>query len=118
MKAPRVLRAGGTLSSLGVYSGKLSIPHEPFAAGLGNHKIITTLCPGDKERMQRLMELVRRGRLDLQPLLTHRFSLDRITEAYKLFGERRDNVNGHHTCEVLTGSERLRFVEAHLLVKT
>lgn len=25
-------------------------------------------------------------------LLTHRFSLDRITEAYKLFGERRDNV--------------------------
>jgi alcohol dehydrogenase len=92
LKAPRVLRAGGTLSSLGVYSGKLSIPHEPFAAGLGNHKIITTLCPGGKERMQRLMELVRRGRLDLQPLLTHRFSLDRITEAYKLFGERRDNV--------------------------
>lgn len=90
--ALRVLRAGGTLSSLGVYSGKLSIPLEPFAAGLGNHKIITTLCPGGKERMQRLMELVRRGRLDLQPLLTHRFSLDRITEAYKLFGERRDNV--------------------------
>jgi 2-desacetyl-2-hydroxyethyl bacteriochlorophyllide A dehydrogenase len=87
-----VLRAGGTLSSLGVYSGKLSIPLESFAAGLGNHKIITTLCPGGKERMQRLMELVRHGRLDLQPLLTHRFSLDRITEAYKLFGERRDNV--------------------------
>jgi alcohol dehydrogenase len=90
--ALRVLRAGGTLSSLGVYSGKLSIPVEPFAAGLGNHKIITTLCPGGKERMQRLMELVRHGRLDLRPLLTHVFPLDRITEAYKLFGERRDNV--------------------------
>ena len=90
--ALRVLRAGGTLSSLGVYSGKLSIPLEPFAAGLGNHKIITTLCPGGKERMQRLMELVRHGRLDLQPLLTHKFPLDRITEAYRLFGERRDNV--------------------------
>ena len=71
---------------------KLSIPLEPFAAGLGNHKIITTLCPGGKERMQRLMELVRHGRLDLQPLLTHTFPLDRITEVYKLFGERRDNV--------------------------
>ena len=90
--ALRVLRAGGTLSSLGVYSGKLSIPLEPFAAGLGNHKIITTLCPGGKERMQRLMELVRHGRLNLQPLLTHTFPLDRITEVYKLFGERRDNV--------------------------
>jgi alcohol dehydrogenase len=90
--ALRVLRAGGTLSSLGVYSGKLSVPLEPFAAGLGNHKIVTTLCPGGKERMRRLMELVRHGRLDLRPLLTHIFPLDRITEAYKLFGERRENV--------------------------
>jgi alcohol dehydrogenase len=90
--ALRVLRAGGTLSSLGVYSGKLAVPLEPFAAGLGDHKIITTLCPGGKERMRRLMELVRHSRLDLRPLLTHTFPLDRITEAYKLFGERREGV--------------------------
>jgi 2-desacetyl-2-hydroxyethyl bacteriochlorophyllide A dehydrogenase len=90
--ALRVLRAGGTLSSLGVYSGKLSLPVEPFAAGLGDHKIVTTLCPGGKERMRRLMELVRHGHLDLTPLLTHTFPLDRITEAYKLFGERREGV--------------------------
>jgi alcohol dehydrogenase len=32
--ALRVILAGGTLSSLGVYSGKLSIPADPFAAGL------------------------------------------------------------------------------------
>src|SRR6202795_290634 len=90
--ALRVLRPGGTLSSLGVYSGKLSIPLEPFAAGLGDHKIVTTLCPGGKERMRRLMELVRHGKLDLVPLLTHTYSLDRITDAYKLFGERQDGV--------------------------
>jgi 2-desacetyl-2-hydroxyethyl bacteriochlorophyllide A dehydrogenase len=86
------LRAGGTLSSLGVYSGKLSVPLEPFAAGLGDHKIVTTLCPGGKERMRRLMELVRHGRLDLTPLLTHTFSLDEITTAYSLFGGRREGV--------------------------
>ncbi len=90
--ALRSLRAGGTLSSLGVYSGKLSVPLEPFAAGLGDHKIVTTLCPGGKERMRRLMELVRHGRLDLRPLLTHTFSLDRITEAYELFGQKRNGV--------------------------
>jgi alcohol dehydrogenase len=90
--ALRVLRPGGTLSSLGVYSGKLSVPLEPFAAGLGDHRIVTTLCPGGKERMRRLMELVRQGRLDLTPLLTHTFPLDRITEAYQLFGERREGV--------------------------
>jgi 2-desacetyl-2-hydroxyethyl bacteriochlorophyllide A dehydrogenase len=86
--ALRVLRPGGTLSSLGVYSGKLSVPLEPFAAGLGDHKIITTLCPGGKERMRRLMELVRHGRLDLTPLLTHTFALDRIAEAYRVFADR------------------------------
>jgi 2-desacetyl-2-hydroxyethyl bacteriochlorophyllide A dehydrogenase len=87
-----VLRPGGTLSSLGVYSGKLSIPLEPFAAGLGDHKIVTTLCPGGKERMRRLIELVRHGRVDLRPLLTHTFMLDEITKAYDLFANRKDGV--------------------------
>lgn len=90
--ALRALRPGGTLSSLGVYSGKLSVPLEAFAAGLGDHKIVTTLCPGGKERMRRLMELVRFGRVDLRPLLTHTFSLDEITKAYRVFGGREDGV--------------------------
>lgn len=88
----RSLRPGGTLSSLGVYSGKLEMPYEAFAAGLGDHRIVTTLCPGGKERMRRLMEVVRHGRVDLTPLLTHTFPLDRIAEAYHVFGERLDGV--------------------------
>ena len=90
--ALRSLRPGGTLSSLGVYSGKLQIPYDAFNAGIGDHRIVTTLCPGGKERMRRLIEVVRTGRVDFTPLLTHRFSLDDIAEAYKLFGERRDGV--------------------------
>jgi threonine dehydrogenase-like Zn-dependent dehydrogenase len=90
--ALRCLRPGGTLSSLGVYSGKLDVPYEAFAAGLGDHRIVTTLCPGGKERMRRLMSLVEHGRIDLTPLLTHRVPLDGIVEAYKLFGGRRDGV--------------------------
>lgn len=39
----RVLRPGGALSSLGVYSGELKIPLGAFAAGLGDHKIVRTL---------------------------------------------------------------------------
>jgi len=91
-QALRSLRPGGTLSSLGVYSGKLQLPYDAFAAGLGDHRIVTTLCPGGKERMRRLMEVVRAGRVDLRPLITHRFSLDDIVDAYALFGERRDGV--------------------------
>jgi alcohol dehydrogenase len=88
----RCLRPGGTLSSLGVYSGKLQVPYDAFAAGIGDYKIITTLCPGGKERMRRLMSMVQSKRFDPTPLLTHRFSLDQIVEAYELFGSRRDGV--------------------------
>ena len=88
----RCLRPGGTLSSLGVYSGKVQMPYEAFAAGLGDQRIVTTLCPGGKERMRRLIEVVKRGRVDLTPLLTHRFSLNDIKEGYRIFGERLDGV--------------------------
>src|SRR6476646_1666602 len=90
--ALRCLRAGGTLSSLGVYSGKLQVPYDAFAAGIGDYKIVTTLCPGGKERMRRLMSLVQTNRFDPTPLLTHSFNLDQIVEAYDLFGSRRDGV--------------------------
>ena len=90
--ALRSLRPGGTLSSLGVYSGKLEIPYDAFAAGLADNRIVTTLCPGGKERMRRLMEVVRSGRVDLTPLLTHTFPLEKITDAYELFGSRGDGV--------------------------
>lgn len=88
----RVLKPGGVLSSLGVYSGKLTLPLDAFAAGLGDHKIITTLCPGGKERMRRLMNVLASSRADLRPLVTHRFKLDQIEEAYDLFSNQRDGV--------------------------
>jgi alcohol dehydrogenase len=86
----RCLRPGGTLSSLGVYSGKLQVPYDAFAAGIGDYKIVTTLCPGGKERMRRLMSMVQTKRFDPLPLLTHSFKLDQIVEAYELFGSRRE----------------------------
>jgi len=88
----RVLRPGGTLSSLGVYSGDLKIPLGPFAAGLGDHKIITTLCPGGKERMRRLMSVIASGRGDLRSMVTHRYRLEEIGAAYDLFSHQRDGV--------------------------
>ena len=90
--ALRVLRPGGTLSSLGVYSSELKIPLDAFSAGLGDNRIITTLCPGGKERMRRLMDVIAAGRVDTRPLVTHRFRLDEIEAAYDLFSHQRDGV--------------------------
>jgi threonine dehydrogenase-like Zn-dependent dehydrogenase len=63
-----------------VTSGRI-VGHEP-----------TTLCPGGKERMRRLMNIVAGGRVDLKPLVTHRFRLEEIEEAYDLFAHQRDGV--------------------------
>jgi alcohol dehydrogenase len=90
--ALRAIRPGGTLSSLGVYSGKLVAPYEAFYAGLGDQRIVTTLCPGGKERMRRLMAMIEHHRVDLSPLVTHHFALDDIEEAYGLFSGQRDGV--------------------------
>lgn len=90
--ALRVLRPGGTLSSLGVYSSDLKIPLDAFAAGLGDNTIVTSLCPGGKERMRRLLGVVGSGRVDARALVTHRFKLDDIEDAYDLFANQRDGV--------------------------
>jgi len=90
--ALRSVRPGGTLSSLGVYGGKLVMPYQAFHAGLGDQQIVTTLCPGGKERMRRLMAMIEQRRVDLSPLVTHHFGLDQIEEAFDLFSHQRDGV--------------------------
>jgi threonine dehydrogenase-like Zn-dependent dehydrogenase len=75
-----------------VYSGDLTIPPGPFGAGLADIRIVSTLCPGGKERMRRLMSVVAAGHVDLRPLVTHRFKLDQIEQAYELFAHQRDGV--------------------------
>ncbi len=86
------LRPGGTLSSLGLYAGKVQAPATLLHAGLADQKIVTSLCPGGKERMRRLMTLIEHRRVDLTPLITHRFSLDEIDDAFDLFSRQRDGV--------------------------
>ncbi len=91
-QALKVLKPGGTLSSLGVYSQDLQIPMAQFAAGLGDNTIRTALCPGGKERMRRLMNVIASNRLDLGALVTHERKLDDIVAAYDLFSHQRDGV--------------------------
>jgi alcohol dehydrogenase len=90
--ALRVVRPGGTVSSLGVYSGHLMVPLDAFAAGLGDHTIVTSLCPGGKERMRRLMSIVAAQRFPFRELVTHSFCLADIDAAYDLFAHQRDGV--------------------------
>jgi threonine dehydrogenase-like Zn-dependent dehydrogenase len=42
--------------------------------------------------MRRLMSTIESRRADLRGLVTHRFKLDEIEQAYELFGHQRDGV--------------------------
>ncbi len=64
--------------TLAVDPGKYFVPLEPFAAALGDHNIVTTSVLANNEGVQRLIELVRHGRLDLTPLLTQTFPQNQI----------------------------------------
>ena len=95
------------MSSLGVYSGKLVAPYEAFYAGLGDQKIVTSLCPGGKERMRRLMAMIVNRRVDLTPLVTHTFALDDIDAALDLFRHQRDGVMKVALHPHVTGGSRV-----------
>jgi threonine dehydrogenase-like Zn-dependent dehydrogenase len=51
-----------------------------------------SLCPGGKERMRRLMNIVAAKRFPFRDLVTHPFRLDDIESAYDLFAHQRDGV--------------------------
>jgi threonine dehydrogenase-like Zn-dependent dehydrogenase len=88
----RAVRPGGVVSSLGVYEANITIPLDAFGAGIGDIKIMSTLCPGGFERLRRMISVIQSGRADLTPLITHTFSLDDIKEGYRIFGNKLDKV--------------------------
>jgi alcohol dehydrogenase len=53
---------------------------------------VAILCPGGKERMRRLMAMIENRRVDLTSLVTHKFALDDIEQAFDLFSHQRDGV--------------------------
>lgn len=85
----RAVRFGGVVSSVGVYGGipALSLPTD----GTFFHRtLVTTFCPAGTRRMQHLIELIDRGRIDPSPLVTHTMKLGDIVSAYDLFAARKD----------------------------
>jgi threonine dehydrogenase-like Zn-dependent dehydrogenase len=42
--------------------------------------------------MRRLMSMIEHRKVDLSPLITHRFALDDIADAFELFSHQRDGV--------------------------
>jgi alcohol dehydrogenase len=85
----RVVRFGGTVSSVGVYGG-LGALRLPTDGTFVHRSLITTFCPAGSKRVQSLLALIESGRIDPAPLVTHTMKLDRIVDAYDAFAKRAD----------------------------
>jgi threonine dehydrogenase-like Zn-dependent dehydrogenase len=90
--ALKAVRYGGTLSNLGIYSKDLLVNNRDFLAGCGDINILTTSCHGGKERLRRLLLSLKSKRMDMTPLITHRFRFDDIGKAYEVFDKKLENV--------------------------
>jgi len=86
--AIRGVRPAGTVSLIGVFEtpqtvemNKLWIKNITIKMGLVN-----------ANRIPELIELIKEGKINMRPLITHTLPLSKVAEAYDIFEERRDNA--------------------------
>ena len=88
----QVVGRGGTVSSVGVYGLTPHVSMPTLTPTFLHRRIVTTLCPVGRHRMEALLDFIRFSDADLGPLFTHRVTLDEIPGAYELFRSREGGV--------------------------
>ena len=88
----RAVRRGGTVSSVGLYGPVPQVSMFTMTPAFYHRRMVSTLCPSGHDRMTRMLELVRWGRVDLGPLFTHRMKLADTPKAYDLFRSKEGGV--------------------------
>jgi threonine dehydrogenase-like Zn-dependent dehydrogenase len=92
--AIRVTKPGGTISNAG-YHGKgdfVNIPRVEWGVGMAEKTIRTGLCPGGRLRMERMLQLVRGGRVDPTGMTTHTFAFERLDHAFEIMDRKLDGI--------------------------
>jgi alcohol dehydrogenase len=84
---------GGVIANIGVHGAEVELHLER----LWSQNITITTRLVDTVSTPMLLKTVQSGKIDPKRLITHRFSLDRIMEAYETFG----NAAGTHALKVI-----------------
>lgn len=53
---------------------------------------VTTLCPGGRLRIRRLLRLLEQDRVNPTSMTTHEFGFDEIEEAFGMIDEKTDGI--------------------------
>jgi isopropanol dehydrogenase (NADP+) len=92
--AIRATKPGGTISNAG-YHGKgdfVNIPRLDWGVGMAEKTIRTGLCPGGSLRMERMLQLIRAGRIDPTRMTTHTFPFDQLERAFTMMDRKEDGI--------------------------
>ncbi len=88
--AVKVTRPGGTICDCSHYGGRerpaaLGLPLDEWGWGIADKRFLSKLCTPGGERVERILRLIEHGRLDMSPLVSHRFSgFDAVLDALAL----------------------------------
>ena len=90
----RVTRPGGNIVNLGIHSDGSTIDVLNTRRGIETKALTirSVLCPGGKERMQRLLRLIERKRVDPTKLTTHRFKFQQLEDAFEMMRTKDDHI--------------------------
>lgn len=87
----KALKPGGKLGNVN-YLGSgtyIQIPRIEWGVGMGHKQIIGGLMPGGRYRLEKLARLITTGKLDVKPMITHRFEgFEHVEEALLLMKDK------------------------------
>ena len=90
-QAVDMTRAGGYISNVNFFDIKdvLSMPAYSWGLGMANKTIRGGFCPGGAVRIQKMLELIKHGRIDTTKLFSHRLhGFDKIPDAFELMDKK------------------------------
>lgn len=82
------VRPGGTVSVIGVFETPQTVPMNK----LWIKNITITMGLVNANRIPELINLIKAGKINMKPLITHSLPLSEVAEAYDIFEERRDKA--------------------------
>ena len=93
-EAIEATKPGGTICNVGYHGhgDAIGIPRLGWGVGMAEKTIASVLCPGGRQRMERLLRIIRNKRVDPTPLTTHVMPFAALEEAFDIMRTKRDGV--------------------------
>jgi threonine dehydrogenase-like Zn-dependent dehydrogenase len=94
-QAVAMTREMGVIANLNFFDVKdnLSMSSLEWGLGMANKDIRGGFCPGGRLRMEKLLELIRYGRIDPTLIISHRFNgFDKIEDAFNLMDRKEPDL--------------------------